>query len=299
MSTMARTPRHRHAPRHPSDQPARPASHDRSQSPRGPRRPVSPAGPTSWEHVASWYDKLVGEDGSDYHRHVIIPAALRLLDIRPGSHVLDVACGQGVLIKPLLERGAAQVVGIDASPSLIESATARFRDPRVKLAVGDARDLGPALGPLAHNHFDAAASLMAVHDFDPIEPCFSGVGAALKPGGVCVLILMHPCFRIPRQSSWGWDEDKRTQYRRLDRYLTPLAVPITVSPGKDATRHTTFFHRPLAAYFDALGAGGMGVTHVEELSSHRRSEPGGRSRAENRARDEFPIFLALRAVKGM
>jgi hypothetical protein len=39
------------------------------------------------------------------------------------------------------------------------------------------------------------------------------------------------------------------------------------------------------------------VTECRELVSHRTSEPGGRSRAENRARREFPIFLALKALK--
>ena len=26
--------------------------------------------------VAGWYDRLVGDEGSDYHRHVILPLAL-------------------------------------------------------------------------------------------------------------------------------------------------------------------------------------------------------------------------------
>lgn len=272
------------------------------KGPHGPNRPPRPprpaaAGPTSWEHVASWYDKLVGEEGSDYHRHVIIPAALQMLDVQPGQRVLDVACGQGVFARPMLERGVDAFVGVDASPSLIDAARQRITDARARFVVGDARDLAPALGDMARDHFDAAVCLMAVHDFDPVGPCFAGVGQALKPGGVFVVVFMHPCFRIPRQSSWGWDEEQRTQYRRLDRYVTPLSIPISVSPGRDPSRHTTFFHRPLSEYFNALGAAGMGATRVEELSSHRKSEPGARSRAENRARDEFPIFMAIRAVK--
>ena len=56
-----------------------------------------------WDPVAAWYDKLVGETGSDYHRQLIIPAAMEMLSIRPGESVADVCCGQGVLVTPLLE----------------------------------------------------------------------------------------------------------------------------------------------------------------------------------------------------
>lgn len=247
--------------------------------------------------MAAWYDQLVGETGSDYHQHVILPAALALLDVQPGERVLDVACGQGVLARPLLERGVSQYIGVDASAKLIEAAQRRVGDDaRARFVAGDARNLGQTLGRDLRG-FDTAACIMAVHDFDPIEPMFAGVAAALRPGGRFVIVLMHPCFRIPRQSSWGWDETKRTQYRRLDRYHTPMQIPIAVSPGRDPSQHTAYFHRPLEQYINGLGAAGLAVVRCDELRSHRRSEPGGRSRGENRAKTEFPLFLAIKAVK--
>ena len=271
-----------------------PRSTTRGQSaPTDPR----PAGSTSWDHVAAWYDQLVGETGSDYHQHVILPAALKLLDVQPGERVLDIACGQGVLVRPVLNAGAAAVVGVDASPKLIQAAQQRFtRERRARFIIADARQLSQALRK--EPPFDAAACIMAVHDFDPIEPMFAGVGSLLRPGGRLVVTLMHPCFRIPRQSSWGWDESTRTQYRRLDRYHTPMQIPISVSPGSDPSQHTAYFHRPLDHYFRAIADAGLAVRACEELLSHRRSEPGGRSRGENRAKTEFPLFLAMKAVKG-
>ena len=143
----------------------------------------------------------------------------------------------------------------------------------------------------------AAACLMAVHDLDDIAAAFRSLAAALKPGGRAVVIFMHPCFRVPRQSSWGWDDQKKTQYRRLDRYASPMTIPIATHPGSDPGTHTLFFHRPLAAYLNALGEAGLAVVACEELLSHHKSEPGGHSRGENRSRQEFPVFLALKAVK--
>src|SRR5690606_19939602 len=96
---------------------------------------------------------------------------------------------------------------------------------------------------------------------------------------------------------WGWDDQKKTQYRRLDRYSQAMTIPIATHPGSDPGKQTLFFHRPLAAYINALGKAGLAIVECQELLSHHKSEPGGRSRGENRSRQEFPIFLALRAVK--
>jgi len=265
-----------------------------SAAPGQPRRPATAAAEQGWDRVAAWYDKLVGETGSDYHRQIILPAAMKLLALKPGEAVADVCCGQGVLCGPLLEAGAGRVLGVDASPRLIKAAQARFgAERRVKLMVADAC----APGDWADGSHDAAACLMAVHDVaDPVA-LFGNLGRSLKPGGRAVVVMMHPCFRIPRQSHWGWDADQKVQFRRLDAYGTAHEIPITTHPGKDSGEQTRFFHRPLATVLTALGQGGLAVTACEELYSHRRSQTGPFSKAEHRAAQEFPLFIALRAVK--
>lgn len=265
------------------------------QPPRKPRTPRGTPPPTrGWDHVAAWYDRLVGDEGSDYHRHVILPAAMRMLAPQPGERVLDVCCGQGVLSRLLLERNVGFVLAVDASPRLIAAAKARGpHDARVRFVVRDAR----RLDHLADGTFDAAALIMAVQDLEELEPVLRGMARALRAGGRAVLVMMHPCFRVPRQSEWGWDESKRTQYRRIDRYATPMSVPIATHPGAAPGQQTFFYHRPLAGVICALGAAGLAVVACEELLTHRQSQPGGHSRGENRAAREFPIFLALRSVK--
>jgi len=274
----------------------RPASRPARRHARQPRTDAGRSAPTrGWDHVASWYDRLVGDEGSDYHRHVILPAALRLLDPQPGEQLLDLCCGQGVLVRALLAANPKLVVGVDASPKLIAAAKARGgADQRVRFVVRDAR----RLGDLAAAQFDAAACVMAVHDLEAIDELFAQMSRALRPGGRAVVILLHPCFRIPRQSDWGWDETKKTRYRRIDRYASPLSIPIATHPGRDPQQHTLFYHRPLADYINALGRAGLAIIACEELLTHRRAEPGSHSRAENRAAQEFPLFVALKAIKG-
>jgi 2-polyprenyl-3-methyl-5-hydroxy-6-metoxy-1,4-benzoquinol methylase len=93
-----------------------------------PRTTPHKAGPrTDWGQVADWYDQHVGDDGSEYHRKVVVPGALRLLALQTGETAIDVACGQGVLCRAIHEKGI-QGTGVDAALELIESARQRSGD---------------------------------------------------------------------------------------------------------------------------------------------------------------------------
>lgn len=244
-----------------------------------------------WDRAARWYDSLVGERGSFYHQRIVVPGALKLLDVKRGERVLDLACGQGVFSRALAERGA-QVVGVDASERLVQMARRRS-DANIQYHVGDARKLDF----LPDGSFDAIGCLLALQNIEPMEPVLAECGRLLKPGGRVVFVINHPCFRVPRQSGWGWDEERKLQYRRVDRYLSDLKVPILTHPG-DAPREITWtYHHPLGAYVRALASAGLYVDALEEWVSPRTSQPGPRARAENVARQEIPLFLAVRAVK--
>ena len=53
----------------------------------------------AWETKANFWDTLMGEDGNVFHRTLLRPAIERLLDVQPGMHVLDVACGTGLVAR--------------------------------------------------------------------------------------------------------------------------------------------------------------------------------------------------------
>jgi SAM-dependent methyltransferase len=246
---------------------------------------------TDWGNVADWYDQLVGERGSEYHREVVLPGVLRLLDPKPMQRVLDLACGQGVLCRILAERGA-EVTGVDGARELIE--LARQRGPAsIHYHFADAGNLDF----LPPSHFDAAACVLAIQNINPLPPVFSGVARALTSAGRFVIVLMHPCFRGPKESSWGWDDAAKVQYRRIDRYLIPRKSPIVARPGADPATYTWTFHKPIEAYVKSLRNAGLLIDALEEWPSHKTSTSGPRAHAENVARKEIPLFLALRAVK--
>lgn len=258
----------------------------------GPRPSSAPLGPrTDWDDVAEWYDHLVGQGGSDYHQEVVLPGILRLLGVGPHEHVLDVACGQGVLCRMLHGKGA-RVTGVDAAGQLIELAKERS-DPGIEYHVMDARDLSA----LPAERFQAAACVLAIQNIQPLPPVFEGVARVLGPRGRFAMVMMHPCFRGPHATAWDWDAQRKIQYRRVDRYLLPRKEPIKTHPGSAPGVHTWTFHRPLQAYVKALRAAGLVVDALEEWPSHRESTSGPRAAAENEARKEIPLFLAIRALK--
>ena len=259
-------------------------------------RPGSPADEggerQGWQQVAGWYSNYL--EGSDTHQEtVVFPGAIRLLALKPGSNFLDVACGEGSFAAKLAA-GRVRVAGLDAAPALIERAKRRL--PQGEFLVGDAQHFPAAF---RGRGFDGAACILAIQNIPDAAAVFSETAAALRPRAPFVIVLNHPCFRIPRQSSWGFDENNKTQFRRIDRYLTPLDVPILMNPGRGRGRPltTTTYHRPISAYVAALANAGFAVDALEEWVSQRTSDSGPRAKAENRAREEFPLFLAIRARK--
>lgn len=239
---------------------------------------------TSWESSHRWYDSIVGEKGHYYHENIVLPNSLRLLNLKAGDSLLDLGCGQGVLERALPSN--VHYVGVDASPSLIQSAKKKSKRP---FYVADiTQPLSIKEGPFSH-----AALILVTQNLEHPEKAFKNASQYLKPQGKLLIVMNHPCFRIPRQSSWGIDEAKKLQYRRIDLYMSSLKIPIQTHPGKKGDSAITWsFHRPLSSYFKALSKAGFLVETLEEWISDKKST-GSRASMENRSRKEFPLFLTL------
>lgn len=245
--------------------------------------------PTGWDPVADWYDGWMGKEGSDHHRNLALPAVLDLLELQPNEQVLDIGAGQGVLT-PHVVKAKAQYTGVDISPKLLDMARERHKQ-NAQFFQGDARNLAQVRG-LKAGFYDAAVFLLSIEDMNPLGPVLDSAAWALKPGGRAVILMRHPCFRVPRQSGWGFDDQRQLQYRRVDSYLSELSVPMKAY-GKSRSGVTISFHRPMQEYINTLAANGLLVNHMREIATYKT----GSNKAERRANDEIPLFLALRAQK--
>ncbi|MFH0914356.1 MAG: class I SAM-dependent methyltransferase [Chloroflexota bacterium] len=247
------------------------------------------AGGTSWQRVSDWYGRLVGREGSYYHRQVILPHSLKLLDLRKDSSLLELACGQGVLARYLPEGVYYQ--GVDSAPDLLEQARRLDKNKKHRYTLADASK--PL--PIPKKDFTHAVIILALQNIPDAEGVVRNPREHLKRGGRLLVVLNHPCFRIPRQSSWGIDLQNQLQYRRIDRYLSPQEIPIRIHPGRGARSESAWsYHLPLSEYSRLLYQNGFVIERIEEWVSDKESQ-GKAAKMENRARREFPLFLALLA----
>jgi SAM-dependent methyltransferase len=136
--------------------------------------------------------------------------------------------------------------------------------------------------------FDRAVFLFSIQDIDNVHDAVKNAAKLLKPGGELALFMVHPAFRIPRQSGWGKDTARQLTYRRIDRYKTAATIPLPQRTGTREGDHVTsfFYHRPLATYVEALRNAGFMIADLQELYSGTRGPEV-----------EFPHFLLIRAVK--
>lgn len=248
---------------------------------------------TSWEPVEKWYQASVGDEGHYYHRQIVIPGVMRLMNLERKEPValLDLACGQGVLARHLPPN--IPYTGLDLSVSLVKAAKSSDTNQRHQYVVADATK--PL--PLPEDLFTHAAIILALQNMEHPDLALRHLHRHLQVNGELVIVLNHPCFRIPRQSSWQVDQEKKIQYRRLDRYALPLQIPIQAHPSKGVQSPATWsFHHPISAYTRWLKEAGFVITLMEEWCSDKVST-GGAAKMENRSREEFPLFLTIVARK--
>ncbi len=158
------------------------------------------------------------------------------LDPKPSERVLDVGCGDGALTASIVARGA-DVVGIDASTSLIAAARGRGIDARVI----DAYAL-----PF-HAEFDAAFSNAALHWMRDPDRVLAGIRLALTPVGrfvgemgaqgnvaaICTAILaVLRAHNIDGEARWPWYFPSPAEYAaRLETHgFTVLRMELIPRP---------------------------------------------------------------------
>lgn len=245
---------------------------------------------TSWQNVAPWYQRLTDEGkGHYYHQHVVIPGVIKLLNVTDNSNVLDLACGNGVLAKSLPK--LAKYTGIDLSESLVKYARNDDKNYHHRYLVADITK--PLIIPKDFTH---AAIILALQNLENPSKALRNASDHLISGGKLVIVFNHPAFRIPRQSSWGIDEARKIQYRRIDKYMSPMNIPINMNPGDRNSKVTMSYHLPISSYSRMLKEAGFVIELIEEWTSDKESV-GKASKMENRSRSEIPLFMAIFASK--
>jgi len=231
----------------------------------------------SWEAESGRWIEWARRPGHDsywrYHRDQF----LTLLP-PPGLRTVDVGCGEGRLTRHMKDLGH-RIVGIDASPSMI--AAARGSDPSMDLRIADATTL-----PLEDGSADLAVAFMTLHDIDAMPRAVAEIARILVPGGRLCFAIVHPINSAGRFERSAAD----APFVISGDYLRPFTFSETVErDGLTMTFHSR--HRPLEAYFAALGDAGFVVEALREPAIPEHALESDNSRRWQR----LPLFLHVHA----
>jgi 2-polyprenyl-3-methyl-5-hydroxy-6-metoxy-1,4-benzoquinol methylase len=247
-----------------------------------------------WDANAEWWDDRIG-DGNQFQRELIEPATERLLNITPGTTVLDIGCGGGRFARRLAESGA-YVVATDFSERFIQRA--RSRTPAVlrniEYHVVDATD-AEALLSLGRNRFDGALATMVLMDMACITPLMRTLPVLLKPHGWFVFSVMHPCFQPAEICKFAEQIESDGQLAlktgvKISRYITPAAWRGIGILGQPEPQY--YFHRPLHVLFHAGFQNGFVIDAFEEPTFATGPDDGQYLRWDHLA--EIPPVLVVR-----
>jgi 2-polyprenyl-6-hydroxyphenyl methylase/3-demethylubiquinone-9 3-methyltransferase len=118
---------------------------------------------------------------SHMHEHFMPHVLVLAGDLKPGTRVLDVGCGNGAACGEFIRRGC-QVVGVDLSEQGVAWARRAFPEARFELRAADSE----LLDQLDEQPFDIVISTEVVeHLYNPRDWA-RGCFAALKPGGTFI-----------------------------------------------------------------------------------------------------------------
>ena len=140
---------------------------------------------TDYNNWAWLYNKTVGPDYSQPQLQLLQRVLLPYLPQQ--ARILDLCCGTGQLIQPLVAAGY-QVTGLDGSEEML--AYARQNAPQATYLLADARTF--ALSNTFDGVFSTSASLNHLMSLTELTQVFACVFASLKHGGRFVFDLNHP-----------------------------------------------------------------------------------------------------------
>lgn len=140
---------------------------------------------TDYDTWAWLYNETMGPDYGKaqlgFLRRALLP------NLPPNAAILDLCCGTGQLIQPLLAAGY-RVTGLDGSEQML--AYARQNAPQATYLLEDARRFEPP--EQFDGAFSTSASLNHIMTLADLTLVFRNVHRALRPGGSFAFDLNHP-----------------------------------------------------------------------------------------------------------
>jgi 2-polyprenyl-3-methyl-5-hydroxy-6-metoxy-1,4-benzoquinol methylase len=177
------------------------------------------------------------------YSEVLIPAIIDVLGNYQGKRCIDIGCGSGT-VASILTRKASFVVGVDLSKRMVEIARQEVGHlPNIEFAHSSIESFTKAYkGP----KFDVGVAHMSLMTAPYLDEVIKAISALLKPKGILVFSMTHPCF---------WNQYRNLEKERDFKYWQRHAqkAEFIISLAEDALPEpTTHYHRPLQYYVEQL-----------------------------------------------
>jgi ubiquinone/menaquinone biosynthesis C-methylase UbiE len=138
-----------------------------------------------FDQWAATYDRSLLQGVFFDRVHSALVGVLRpLLAGTAAPRLLDVGCGTGRLLARLrAELPAAELIGVDVAPGMVEVARGKPELDGVRLEVASAAAL-----PFEDGRFDAALSTVSFHHWEDQQAGLGDVARVLRPGAPLLLV---------------------------------------------------------------------------------------------------------------
>lgn len=227
----------------------------------------------AYEQLAEAYAARV--DTKPHNAYYERPATLALLPEVEGKRVLDAGCGPGAYAQLLVERGA-QVIGLDASDSMVRLACERLKG-RADIMLAR---LDKPLDFLESESFDIVLSALALDYVEDWIATFREFHRVLKPDGHLIFSVGHPFSEY--------------QLHKPDSYFTIDAVEYTWR-GFGFPVRVPYYRRPLGAITHSVAEAGFILERMVEPLPTDEFKLNDPEHYERLCRE--PTFLCIRAMK--
>jgi len=187
--------------------------------------PAHPQQRPPWdEKMAHWYVAHYGE-------HPVNEAAAAAAALAGMETVLDVGCGGGAAIRAAASRlTTGKAIGIDPSPTMVESAKAGSASKAISFMEGGAEAL-----PLLDESVDVVLAVNSLHHWSDIAKGLGEIARVLRKSGR--LIIVEEIFE---EAAWGMDSHEVKDV--LEKAMFDVSA-VTLHEFEDARAHVFLVER--------------------------------------------------------
>ena len=251
-----------------------------------------------WNHLAHWWDDKIGS-GNEFQDFLIEPATERLLSLKAGERVIDIACGAGRFARRMAALGAI-VVAFDQAKEFLDRARERTteRTEQIRYLNLNAVDQLELIS-LGECSFDAAVCTMGLMDMSSITPLISSLPKILRPQGQFVFSVTHPVFNsgTVRHVAEQFEHDGEVTTRSgitVREYSDPFAYRGQGILGQPEPHY--YFHRPISLLLNTCFKYGFVLDGMEEPTFPKGYQSSSMSPFAYSRMQSIPPILVARMV---